>query len=207
LTVDESFKRAKARRNRESDVIEAAIAVFYAKGYSAATIQDVADAVGVLKGSLYHYISTKEQLLHKVLRGSHEQAQAIMAQVSELDAPPLERLQTYLRLIHLWYLEHPERVSVYFNQQHHLTGESYAEMRMQNREFELFLRGLLSEAKRTGALADDVDPKLATFFILGALNSLPRWYQPGGPLSRERVAEEFSLMATRMLLPGSGATR
>ena len=202
MAVDETFKRAKARRNREADVIEAAISVFYAKGYSSATIQDVADAVGVLKGSLYHYISTKEDLLHMVLRGSHEQAQAIMEEVSALDAPPLERLRSYLRLIHLWYLEHPERVSVYFNQQHHLTGESYVEMRMQSREFERFLRGLLAEAKRSGALAADVDPKLATFFILGALNSLPRWYQSGGPLSREQIAEEFSSMATRMLLPG-----
>lgn len=203
MGVDETFKRA--RRNRESDVIEAAISVFYAKGYSAATIQDVADAVGMLKGSLYHYIATKEDLLHKVLRGSHEQAQAIMTQVSALEGPPLERLRTYLTLIHLWYLEHPERVSVYFNQLHHLNGDSYAEMRMQNREFEYFLRGLLAEAKGAGALADDVDPKLASFFILGALNSLPKWYQPGGPLSRQRIAEEFAVMATRMLLPRTPA--
>ncbi len=201
MTVDENFKRARARRNREADVIEAAISVFYAKGYPAATIQDVADVVGVLKGSLYHYIATKEDLLHKVLRGSHEQAQQIMAQIAALEAPPLERLRTYLKLIHLWYLGHPQRVSVYFTQQQHLTGDRYAEMRMQNREFEHFLRGLLAEAKRAGALADDVDPKLASFFILGALNSLPTWYQPGGPLSREQIAEEFALMATRMLLP------
>lgn len=203
MTVDESFRRARSRRNREADVIEAAIAVFYAKGYPAATIQDVADAVGVLKGSLYHYIATKEDLLHKVLRGSHEQAQAIMAEVSELEGPPMERLRTYLKLIHLWYLEHPQRVSVYFTQQQHLTGDRYAEMHMQNREFEHFLRGLLAEAKRAGCLAEDVDPKLASFFILGALNSLPKWYQPGGPLSREQIADEFALMATRMLLPGA----
>ena len=205
MTVDENFKRARARRNREPDVIEAAIAVFYAKGYPAATIQDVADAVGMLKGSLYHYIATKEDLLHKVLRGSHEQAQQIMTQVSQLDGPPLERLHTYLKLIHLWYLDHPQRVNVYFTQQHHLTGDRYEEMRMQNREFEHFLRGLLVEAKGAGLLADDVDPKLATFFILGALNSLPKWYQPGGPLTREQIAEEFALMATRMLLPRTPA--
>lgn len=203
MRVDDNFKRA--RRNREADVIEAAISVFYAKGYPASTIQDVADAVGMLKGSLYHYIATKEDLLYKVLRGSHEEAQAIMTKVSALDSAPLDRLRTYLTLIHLWYLEHPERVSVYFTQQQYLTGDSYAEMRMQNREFEHFLRGLLAEAKRTGALAEDVDPKLATFFILGALNSLPNWYQPGGPLSREQIAEEFAVMATRMLLPGGPA--
>lgn len=205
MAVDENFKRARARRNREADVIEAAIAIFYAKGYPAATIQDVADAVGVLKGSLYHYIETKEDLLHKVLRGSHEQAQAIMAEVSALEGAPMERLRNYLKLIHLWYLEHPQRVSVYFTQQQHLTGDRYAEMRMQNREFEHFLRGLLAEAKRCGALAADVDPKLASFFILGALNSLPKWYQPGGPLSRQQIAEEFAMMATRMLLPGADA--
>ena len=56
-----SANGAKPRRrpNREADVIDAAIEVFYQRGYAAATIQDVADKVGVLKGSLYYYIDSK----------------------------------------------------------------------------------------------------------------------------------------------------
>ena len=63
-------RRPVDRRNREHEVVEAAVKVFYEKGYAASTIQDVADVVGVLKGSLYHYISSKEDLLFRILQQS-----------------------------------------------------------------------------------------------------------------------------------------
>ena len=53
----------RQRRNRSQDVLEAAVRVFHKKGYASSSIQDIADEVGVLKGSLYHYIDSKEDLL------------------------------------------------------------------------------------------------------------------------------------------------
>ncbi|MGQ0624346.1 MAG: TetR/AcrR family transcriptional regulator [Sporichthyaceae bacterium] len=196
-----SANRPIDRRNRDADVVEAAIGVFYAKGYAASTIQDVADAVGVLKGSLYHYISSKEDLLFRILQESHAQARESMNQVAALEVTPFERLRIYLERSHLWYLTNIERVSVYLNQQHHLTGDNRAEMREQAREFEHYLRELLAEAKGAGALRGDLDLKLAAYFILGALNSLPRWYHSGGGYSAEHVAKEFTAMALNMLEP------
>lgn len=192
-------RRPVDRRNRETEVVEAAIQVFYDKGYSASTIQDVADVVGVLKGSLYHYISSKEDLLFRILQASHEQTRELMTEISELDVEPLERLRVYLERTYLWYLAHPERVSVYFNQQHHLTGENRGEMRMQMREYEHYLRELLAEAKGAGALRADLDLKLASFFLLGALNSLPNWYRAGGPHSPDHIAREFTAMSLQSL--------
>ena len=203
-------KRLPARRNREDEVVEAAVKVFYDKGYAASTIQDVADVVGVLKGSLYHYISSKEDLLFRILQESHEQARVLMSEISELDVTPIERLQTYLERTYLWYLAHPERVSVYFNQQHHLTGDNRAEMLVQMRDFEHYLRELLAEAKGAGSLRSDLDLKLASFFLLGALNSLPSWYRAGGPYTAEHIAREFTAMSMRTLTqtePPSSAAR
>ncbi|MBA3743568.1 TetR/AcrR family transcriptional regulator [Sporichthya sp.] len=203
-------RRPVDRRNREHEVVEAAIKVFYEKGYAASTIQDVADVVGVLKGSLYHYISSKEDLLFRILQESHEQTRELMTEISELDVAPLERLQSYLERTYLWYLAHPERVSVYFNQQHHLTGENRGEMRVQMREYEHYLRELLAEAKGAGGLRADLDLKLASFFLLGALNSLPSWYRPGGAYAPEHIAREFTAMSMRTLTqaePPSSAAR
>jgi DNA-binding transcriptional regulator YbjK len=59
-----------ARRNRSDEILQAAIEIFHQKGYAAASIQDVADTVGVLKGSLYHYIDSKEDLLARIFEGS-----------------------------------------------------------------------------------------------------------------------------------------
>lgn len=187
------------RRNRDAEIVEAAIRVFYAKGFGASTMQDVADAVGVLKGSLYHYITSKEDLLFRILQESHAQARELMMEVSALDLPALDRLRVYLERMYLWYMANVDRVSVYLNQQHHLSGTNAAEMRAQAREFEQFLRELLAEARGSGAIDKQVDLKLAAFFMLGALNSLPRWYRAGGAYTPERIASEFATMSLRVV--------
>ena len=193
------------RRNRDAEVVAAGIRVFHTKGFSAATMQDIADEVGVLKGSLYHYISSKEELLYRILTESHEQAAAIMAEVSALEVTPIERLRTYLHRMHLWYLTNHERASLYYNQQRNLTGKNLDQVRAQARGFEQYLRELLAEARGSGALRPDLDIRLATLFLLGALNSLPRWYTPGGGYEPDQVATAFTDLAVRSLLAESEA--
>lgn len=122
-----------------------------------------------------------------------------MAEVRELDVPPVERLRGYLDRMHLWYLQHLERASVYLNQQHHLTGKNRVEMDEHAREFEHFLRELLAEARGAGSLRQDLDLRLASFFLLGAMNGLPRWYQPKGDYSADPVAAQFTEMSLRAL--------
>jgi len=194
-------KRATERRNRDAEVVDAAIKLFYEKGYAASSIQDVADMVGVLKGSLYYYISSKEDLLFRILSESHEQARTLMKEVSELDLTAADRLRAFLERMYLWYLEHIERVSLYFNQQQYLTGENRTEMLDQQREFDRYVRDLLAEAKQEGSLRANLDIKLASFFVLGALNSIPMWYKPSGTYSPEHIATEFAEMSLNSLKP------
>jgi len=112
------------RRNREIDVMDAAVDVFWRKGYAAASVQDVAESVGVLKGSLYYYISSKEDLLFRILDDVHEQSRKILDEVVELDATPLERLRIYMERHVEWYLDHVEEVTVYFRDWRYLTGDA-----------------------------------------------------------------------------------
>ena len=70
-TTDKTPRRAApagahARRNRDEEVVAAAAKVFYERGYSAATVQDIVDELGILKGSLYHYINTMEDLFFRI---------------------------------------------------------------------------------------------------------------------------------------------
>ena len=85
-------------KKRDREVLDAAARVFYERGYSDASVQDVADELGILKGSLYHYISSKEDLLFRLLDGTHAEVSRILDEVSALDLPPLERLHEYVRL-------------------------------------------------------------------------------------------------------------
>ena len=78
-----------ASNNRLELIIEAAARMFDAKGYSATSTQDIANEVGLLKGSIYYYINSKEDLLFRIIEESHEGALRAIATVSALDVGPL----------------------------------------------------------------------------------------------------------------------
>jgi TetR/AcrR family transcriptional regulator, cholesterol catabolism regulator len=183
------------RRNREPELIAAAITVFSEKGYAAASLQDVADIVGVLKGSLYHYISSKEELLARICVESHAQASQLMTEALSSADDPLDQLRAYLERIALWYLTNIERVSIYFNEGKWLTGERLDEVRAQGREFHAFIRTLIDKARTGDRVREDVDPRVATQLILGSLNSVSTWYRPDGLYSPEEIALSFTEMS------------
>jgi len=194
-----------SKRNREADVLDAAIEVFYTRGYDAATIQDVADKVGVLKGSLYYYIDSKEDLLHRILTESYEQSRVLLAEADALDAPPLERLRHYFQAYVLWYLRNVERVSIYFNDWKSLTGARRTEVLEQRAVYERFIADHIDEAKRDGTVSEAVETKYAVFFLLGAVNGVPTWYRRKGPDSPEHIAEAYAdlVIATLSGMPSS----
>jgi AcrR family transcriptional regulator len=195
----------RERRNREAEVIDAALHVFSKKGYSAASIQDVADAVGVLKGSLYYYIDSKEDLLFRIFDESHRQASVIADEITtDTDTPPLQRLQTFFERYTRWYLDNFERVSLYFREWRYLTGERRETVLAQRRAWERLVSSLIKEAKSRGDVGDDVDVKYATFFALGSVNSIPEWYRPSGRDSATRIAREYATMIVRSLGPKQG---
>lgn len=79
-------------RVRDREVLDAAINIFWEKGYSGTSVQDVADALGMLKGSLYYYIDSKEDLLEMIFSDSHDEVQKITDEVLALDLDPGTRL-------------------------------------------------------------------------------------------------------------------
>lgn len=189
-------RRTSDRRNRDLEVLDAGIQVFYEKGYAAASVQDVADVVGVLKGSLYHYIKSKEDLLLRIFESSHAQAVAIMEDLESRNLPPRQWLEAYLNEIVHWYLANIERVSIYFNEWRYLTGEKGEIVRKHRRVFSKYVRDILESAP--DELRPGLDSHLATFFVLGAINNIPVWYKKSGPHSAARVAADFASMSVAL---------
>jgi AcrR family transcriptional regulator len=182
----------RERRNREQEVLDSAIDVFWRKGYAAASVQDIADSVGVLKGSLYHYISSKEELLFRIFDESHRDSLAIMEEVAALDAKPLERLHEFVLRFIAYYTENIKRVDLYFREWRFVEGELGAEVRRRRRVYDDFIRGLLRQAIDAGELPPETDVKVTTYYVMAALNGLPAWYRRGGRLSAAEVAERYA---------------
>jgi AcrR family transcriptional regulator len=197
-----------ARRERDKrlpELLDAAVKVFWEKGYSAATVQDIAESLGILKGSVYHYVSGKEDLLAQVLDAAHVHSTELTEQVAAMDAPPLTKLHEHFRLHVSWYLDRPEHVTVFFRDWRFLTGDRLHTVTERRRGYDRFLRGLLEQCQEAGDLDADVDLKYVSFFLLGALNAAPSWYRRGGRDSAETVARNFAdlcvstVLGTRML--------
>lgn len=200
--IDDQAKPARTRRNRAQDVIEAAIRVFHKKGYASASIQDVAEEVGVLKGSLYHYIDSKEDLLARIFEDSAGHFEAMLAEAAKLDAPPVERLRFCARECSLWYLQNIERVGIYVKEWEHLSGKGRKEVVRIRTDYEQSLTGLIADVKEAGEAAPDLDVNYATYFIFGALNGLPDWYRRRGPDSAEQIADAYAAMIVATVVGG-----
>ena len=200
--TDDQVKPARTRRNRAQDVIEAAIRVFHKKGYASASIQDVAEEVGVLKGSLYHYIDSKEDLLARIFEDSAGHFEAMLAEAAKLDAPPVERLRSFARECSLWYLRNIERVTIYVKEWEHLSGKRRKEVVRIRTDYEQNLAGLIGDVKEAGEAGPDLDVNYATYFIFGALNGLPDWYRRRGPDSPEQIADGYAAMIVATVIGG-----
>ncbi|KAE8765900.1 TetR/AcrR family transcriptional regulator [Georgenia thermotolerans] len=168
------------RRNRDSAVIAAAITVMSQKGYAATSIQEVADRVGVLKGSLYHYFRSKEELLFRILEESHEQVVEIEHEVAALDLSAFEELLEYVRRSSTWYLSNIDRANIFFSERNQLTGDRLTEAQAWGRAFEKHIAKLLTSAQTDGDVRSDMDQRLLTRFVLGALNNIRFWPSRSG---------------------------
>src|ERR1700759_3624838 len=119
-----------AAAKREKEILEAAVELFNEGGYANTSVEDVATAVGMLKGSLYHYIDSKEDLLYRIVEQVHESVQAIMTEVeARNDLTPLGRLQEYVQQQILYNARNLRRISVYYQDRARLSAERFAEIR------------------------------------------------------------------------------
>jgi TetR/AcrR family transcriptional regulator, cholesterol catabolism regulator len=196
----------RQRRNRRQDVLEAAVRVFHKKGYASASIQDVAEEVGVLKGSLYHYIDSKEDLLARIFEDSAGHFTEMLDEAGGLDERPVERLRSFGRSCSFWYLKNIERVGIYTTEWKHLTGTRRKGVMKIRETYELRLAGLIGEVKEAGEAAPDLDVNFATYFIFGALNGLPDWYRRRGPDSAEKIADAYADLIVNTVIGGAGRT-
>ena len=180
-----------AKRNRRDDLLQAAIEVFDEKGYARASIQDVADSVGMLKGSLYHYIDSKEDLLARIFEESDAQSFALIEEAKGLELPAVDRVRIFACSWSLWYLQNVERASIYVKDWKYLTGERRQRALDQRRAYEASLEEIIEAVKREGSAAPGLDTRLACFFILAAINGLPGWYRRKGDGAPEPIAEIY----------------
>jgi AcrR family transcriptional regulator len=190
------------RRKRREKIYEDAIATFNRKGYEATSISEIAEMSGLLKGSLYYYIDSKEDLLADIFAQTDREFLALIDEVLALDVSEIERLRHFARAWCTWYLANIGRSRVYVNDWTHLTGarrERQAEMR---RVYGRKVQELIDRAMTELGLEPRFDPEITRRYVFSAINGLPMWYRPDGAAPPEEVADAYGELVVGTVLSG-----
>lgn len=179
-------------------ILNAAMRLFGKQGYTGTSIRDLANEVGVLPGSLYAHIQSKEALLVEIVADGIHRFIAAVEPHAYGTASPVDSLRAMI-IAHVEVVaENPERSLVVFHQWRFLGESNLPEAIERRRAYEACFIKVIEDGVAQGLLKQDINQRIAVFTILGALNWTPEWLSPEGRLSPQAVG---ALMA-RTLLEG-----
>lgn len=175
---------------RKEEILAHACNLFSVKGYHGTTIRDISERSGILSGSLYAHIRSKEDLLFDITnRGADAFLEAITPIVEGEDSA-IEKLRKAL-IAHIRVVAHHlDAATVFFHEWKALSNDRRAIIQSKRDTYESMWNRLLEEGVRQGELSCR-DLKFARLLILSAGNWLYQWYRPDGGMSPEQIAERF----------------
>jgi AcrR family transcriptional regulator len=194
---------AAARAERRAELLSTAAEVFASQGYAATTIRQVADAAGILGGSLYYHFDSKESMADEILSTFLDDMWAAYERVLDAGLGARETLEALVVESFRSIDRHRPAVVVYQNESKHLAaGERFGYLLDSHRRFERMWTELLERGVAEGAFRADLDRGLVYRFIRDTVWVAANWYQRGGRLSAEDIAKQY----LAMVLEGIQAT-
>jgi len=209
LSVTESKLYEPTRRRQNSrgkppstKILSEAARLFWQKGYLGTSVDEIAKAANVNKAIIYYYFENKVDLLYQVMLSSMRELLALATPIVNSNMTPKEKFEKLI-LNHMeWRTSHIGLAGIAEVERKNLPPKDLQEYINMRDEYEMGFRRTLKEVIDSGGFRD-LDPKLASFFTLGLLNSITRWYRPNGPLSPSDIASE----ACRFIFQGLEGNR
>lgn len=185
------------------EILVAAAEIFSQKGFHAASMQEIAQAVNLKKASLYHHVSSKQDMLLAVLdRALDLLIEHIEAVVRQPLAPDMKlrcAMQAYLEAM----LEHRDLAAVLLLEHRSLEPDLHARHALRRDRFEGLWREIIDEGRQAGVF-DCQNPGTASRALLGVMNWTITWYRPEGKLSPVEIANQYTDLFLRGLLQREG---
>jgi AcrR family transcriptional regulator len=181
-------------RERSEEVYAAALRLFTEKGYHATSMQDIAAALGLYKGSLYHYIGGKEDLLVQVFERAMG---SLLTDVERIVGDTSLTASAQLREVIAAHVQavasNLEALTVYLHEFRALSGDSLETVREQRDRYRRLVETVIGRGASAGEFVV-ADVGVATLGVLGMCNWVAQWYRPGGRLGPRQIAEHFGEM-------------
>ena len=181
----------ESKESRRDQILKTATKIFCEKTYHGTTLQEIASAVGILKGSLYYYITSKEKLLADIILDALQTLNEDLLWVENADLTPVERLRQVVREHVKFNAKYREVGTLFLTEKNAISSLEEIDKMMQifERRDKLIAR-TLREAIEAGVYRP-ADIRITSLAIIGLCNSVLFWYRPSGRLSYDEIADAF----------------
>ena len=178
-------------RPREAALHEAATRLFRQRGFHATSMQDLAEDLGMNRGSLYHYIEAKDDLLWAIISGAMERLDGAVRPILEGPDPIPERLTRAIAAHLAFASQHGDQLALIQIELRALAPDRRTLLVEQRDAYEAAWREALLQGVADGSIRP-LDVRLASIAILSVCNWFTQWYRPDGPLEVPAIGREFA---------------
>ncbi len=195
--------RQESRPEPRQEILRTAARLFQQKGYDATSMNDVAAALKLSKGGLYHHFESKDEILFHIMSHAMQITEDRVINVVRRigvgggEAGRLgvaeERLRTLIRLHIQVVLSLEDReITVMLHENHPLPPALRRKINARKKDYVHFVENLVAEVQRKRGSAARVTPRAATFALMGMINWIYQWYKPDGPLTGEALVGQYT---------------
>lgn len=179
-------------------IIEEAVKLFYERGFTGTTLDDIAAELGVTKPFIYTHFRSKVELLAALCTPTIEQSLAAVETAAALPGTPTERLYRAVVDFTRVVLSRQSNIAIYFREEKSLSHEALQEINALRKKFDHVLSRLLDEGVAAGEFVVE-DTSLASLAIGGMISWAYTWHRPGGRLKLDDLCACMANMTLRMV--------
>jgi AcrR family transcriptional regulator len=182
-------------------VLAAAVELFAVNGFDGTSVQEIVERAQVTKGALYHYFTSKDDLLYEIY---HALLSVQLADLDRILAQGLAPAQT-VRAIIVNLIEttaaRAKEAAVFAREMHRLDAAYLATIRADRRKYHQTFRALIEDGQAKGDFSPVASADTVTLMVFGMINQLPTWYSPAGPKTSTELAAEVTEFVLAALQP------
>jgi len=188
---------------RREEILALAAKIFADKGYASTTVREIADAAGILSGSLYHHFASKEAMLDEIMHGFLDHIVEQYRATVDAGGDPIDVLRALVREAFSSLGGNPAALAVMINEFNFLVQfPRFTYLREGAEETERLWTGVIEEGMRTGVFRSDIDARMIYRFMRDTIWISVRWYRPDGKYSPEEIADFYVAMLLDGLATG-----
>jgi AcrR family transcriptional regulator len=173
------------------DILDAAAQVFRQKGFHGASMSAIAEAVNLQKASLYHHVTSKQEILLALLDRALGMLTDHIADIAAQNLPADQKLRQMIRAYLSALADNADLTSVLLFEHRSLDKKSHVRHVPQRDKFEKLWRDVIDEGVHAGILSC-TDSGVAVRALMGVMNWTLTWYRPEGDKSIEKIADEYA---------------